>query len=147
MTFAPRNGNIPQIIPKDLLFSIGYSQNTLFDTINRALKLTFWTVWGVWWGQPQWLSCTGPALCTSDGPEGTAWIPSATCRRSRAPRRTGQLWMEWQVFLTVLITGFHQRCASRLLAGYFRSYGIWFSSNSKHKKSRVDISPPRLSNR
>ena len=31
--------------------------------------------------------------------------------------------MKRQVFLTVLLAGFHQRCASRLLAGDFRS--IW----------------------
>ena len=35
--------------------------------------------------------------------------------------RTGHLWMERQVFLTVLLAGFHQRCASGLLAGNIRS--------------------------
>ena len=48
-------------------------------------------------------------------------LPSAAV--AALPRRTGHLWMERQVFLTVLLAGFHQRCASSLLAGDFRS--IW----------------------
>ena len=69
-------------------------------------------------------------------------LPSAAV--AALPRRTGHLWMERQVFLTVLLAGFHQRCASRLLAGDFRS--VWHStlSFSGNKKSRVGIPPPRL---
>ena len=69
-------------------------------------------------------------------------LPSAAV--AAPPRRTGHLWMERQVFLTVLLAGFHQRCASRLLAGDFRS--VWHStlSFSGNKKSRVGIPPPRL---
>ena len=48
-------------------------------------------------------------------------LPSAAV--TAPSRRTGHLWMERQVFLTVLLAGFHQRCASSLLAGDFRS--IW----------------------
>ena len=48
-------------------------------------------------------------------------LPSAAV--AAPPRRTGHLWMERQVFLTVLLTGLHQGCASGLLAGDFRS--IW----------------------
>ena len=48
-------------------------------------------------------------------------LPSATV--AALPRRTGHLWMERQVFLTVLLTGLHQGCASGLLAGDFRS--VW----------------------
>ena len=46
-------------------------------------------------------------------------LPSAAV--AAPPRRTGHLWMERQVFLTVLLTGFYQGRASRLLAGYFGS--------------------------
>lgn len=48
-------------------------------------------------------------------------LPSAAV--AALPRRTGHLWMKRQMFLTVLLAGFHQRCASSLLAGDFRS--IW----------------------
>ena len=48
-------------------------------------------------------------------------LPSAAV--AALPRRTGHLWMERQVFLTVLLTGLHQGCASGLLAGDFRS--VW----------------------
>ena len=51
-------------------------------------------------------------------------LPSAAV--AALPRRTGHLWMERQVFLTVLLAGFYQGRASRLLAGYFGS--IWHST-------------------
>ena len=46
-------------------------------------------------------------------------LPSAAV--AAPPRRTGHLWMERQVFLTVLLAGFHQRCAFMMLARCFRS--------------------------
>ena len=48
-------------------------------------------------------------------------LPSAAV--AALPRRTGHLWMERQVFLTVLLAGFHQGRASRLLTWNFRS--VW----------------------
>ena len=48
-------------------------------------------------------------------------LPSAAV--AALPRRTGHLWMERQVFLTVLLAGFYQGRASRLLTWNFRS--VW----------------------
>ena len=62
-------------------------------------------------------------------------LPSAAV--AALPRRTGHLWMERQVFLTVLLAGFHQGRASRLLAGNFRSIGH-LNLLPGHKKSRVE---------
>ena len=61
-------------------------------------------------------------------------LPSAAV--AAPPRRTGNLWMERQVFLTVLLAGFYQGCASRLLAGDFRSVWHLILSFSGYKKSR-----------
>ena len=46
-------------------------------------------------------------------------LPSAAV--ATLPCGTGHLWMEWQVFLTVLLAGFHQGRTSRLLTWNFRS--------------------------
>ena len=51
-------------------------------------------------------------------------LPSAAV--ATLPCGAGHLGMERQVFLTVLLAGFHQRCASRLLTWNFRS--IWHST-------------------
>lgn len=69
-------------------------------------------------------------------------LPSAAV--AALTRRTGHLWMERHVFLTVLLAGFHQGRTSRLLTWNFRS--VWHStlSFSGNKKSRVGIPPPRL---
>ena len=48
-------------------------------------------------------------------------LPSAAV--AAPPRRTGRLWMERQVFLTVLLARFHQGRASRLFTRYFWSVG------------------------
>lgn len=61
-------------------------------------------------------------------------LPSAAV--AAPPRRTGHLWMERQVFLTVLLAGFYQGRASRLLAGYFGSIRHLILSFSGNKKSR-----------
>ena len=51
--------------------------------------------------------------------------------------RTGRLWVERQMFFAVLLAGFHQGCASGLLAGHFRSVGH-LNLLPGHKKSRVE---------
>ena len=68
-------------------------------------------------------------------------LPSAAV--ATLPCGTGHLGMKRQVFLTVLLTGFHQGSASGLLARYFGSIRHLILL-SGYKKSRVDISPPRL---
>ena len=45
-------------------------------------------------------------------------LPSAAV--SSFTRRPSNLWMEWQMFIAVLFTGFHQSGASGMLAGNFR---------------------------